>query len=102
MSLRVWGVVQALLEPSKGGIFSCRSAVLNCTANKLKESLGIISATKRTMPLRFRSMFRGIRSSINNEGGHDETHPTYTAGQQEVTGYSLRDDNDWWYLFEGG
>jgi hypothetical protein len=31
-----------------------------------------------------------------------QTHPTYTAGQQEVTGYSLRDDNDWWYLFEGG
>jgi hypothetical protein len=30
------------------------------------------------------------------------THPTYTAGQQEVTGFSARDDNDWWYLFEGG
>jgi hypothetical protein len=31
-----------------------------------------------------------------------QTHPTYTVGQQEVTGYSLRDDNDRWYLFEGG
>jgi hypothetical protein len=30
------------------------------------------------------------------------SHPTYTVGQQEVTGYSGRDDNDWWYLFEGG
>ena len=30
------------------------------------------------------------------------SHPTYTAGQQEVTGFVGRDDNDWWYLFEGG
>ena len=30
------------------------------------------------------------------------THPTYTAGQQEVTGFSSRDDNDLFYLFEGG
>jgi hypothetical protein len=29
-------------------------------------------------------------------------HPTYTAGQQEVTGFPGRDDNDLWYLFEGG
>jgi MIR domain len=30
------------------------------------------------------------------------THPTYTAGQQEVTGFPSRDDNDLFYLFEGG
>jgi hypothetical protein len=30
------------------------------------------------------------------------THPTYTAGQQEVTGFPGRDDNDLFYLFEGG
>jgi hypothetical protein len=28
------------------------------------------------------------------------SHPTWTAGQQEVTGFAGRDDNDWWSLFE--
>lgn len=27
-------------------------------------------------------------------------HPQWTMGQQEVTGYAARDDNDWWGLFE--
>jgi hypothetical protein len=30
------------------------------------------------------------------------SHPQWTAGQQEVTGFSGRDDNDLWCLFEGG
>jgi hypothetical protein len=28
------------------------------------------------------------------------SHPQWTAGQQEVTGFAGRDDNDWWSLFE--
>jgi len=28
------------------------------------------------------------------------SHPSWTAGQQEVTGFAGRDDNDWWSLFE--
>ena len=28
------------------------------------------------------------------------SHPQWTMGQQEVTGYAGRDDNDWWSLFE--
>jgi dolichyl-phosphate-mannose--protein O-mannosyl transferase len=28
------------------------------------------------------------------------SHPNWTASQQEVTGFSGRDDNDWWSLFE--
>jgi subtilisin family serine protease len=29
------------------------------------------------------------------------SHPDWTAGQQEVTGFAQSDDNDWWF-FEGG
>ncbi|MBD1909376.1 MULTISPECIES: MIR domain-containing protein [unclassified Leptolyngbya] len=28
------------------------------------------------------------------------SHPNWTQGQQEVTGFGGRDDNDWWSLFE--
>jgi endonuclease/exonuclease/phosphatase family metal-dependent hydrolase len=28
------------------------------------------------------------------------SHPQWTLGQQEVTGFPQRDDNDWWRLFE--
>ena len=28
------------------------------------------------------------------------SHPQHTAGQQEVTGFSGRDDNDWWAVLE--
>lgn len=28
------------------------------------------------------------------------SHPSWTAGQQEVTAFASRDDNDWWSLFE--
>ncbi len=28
------------------------------------------------------------------------SHPQWTAGQQEATGYTHRDDNDWWWLLE--
>ena len=28
------------------------------------------------------------------------SHPQWTMGQQEVTGFPRRDDNDWWRLFE--
>lgn len=28
------------------------------------------------------------------------SHPQWTMGQQEVTGFPARDDNDWWSLFE--
>jgi hypothetical protein len=28
------------------------------------------------------------------------SHPVWTAGQQEVTGFAERDDNDWWWVLE--
>jgi dolichyl-phosphate-mannose--protein O-mannosyl transferase len=35
---------------------------------------------------------------LHSHGGF--SHPEWTLGQQEVTCYPWRDDNDWWLLLE--
>jgi dolichyl-phosphate-mannose--protein O-mannosyl transferase len=36
--------------------------------------------------------------ALHSQPGY--SHPQWTMGQQEVTGYAGRDDNDWWSLYE--
>ena len=36
--------------------------------------------------------------ALHSHGGW--SHPEWTMGQQEVTCYQWRDDNDWWLLLE--
>jgi hypothetical protein len=47
------------------------------------------------------------RQTADQTGGFDElhshsgaSHKDHTAGQQEVTCFAGRDDNDWWVLSE--
>jgi hypothetical protein len=47
---------------------------------------------------RMRLIHVGTNHALHSHAGF--SHPEWTMGQQEVTGFSDRDDNDWWYLFE--
>lgn len=46
---------------------------------------------------RVRLIHLDTNHALHSHAGH--SHTTYTAGQQEVTCYSGRDDNDWWSVF---
>jgi dolichyl-phosphate-mannose--protein O-mannosyl transferase len=47
---------------------------------------------------RVRLIHSNTNSALHSHGGF--SHPQWTMGQQEVTGYPARDDNDWWSLYE--
>jgi hypothetical protein len=47
---------------------------------------------------RVRLIHLNTNHALHSHGGF--SHPSWTAGQQEVTGFAGRDDNDWWSLFE--
>jgi dolichyl-phosphate-mannose--protein O-mannosyl transferase len=47
---------------------------------------------------RVRLIHANTNHALHSHSGF--SHPSWTAGQQEVTGFAGRDDNDWWYLFE--
>lgn len=47
---------------------------------------------------RIRLIHINTNHALHSHAGH--AHPQWTAGQQEVTGFGGRDDNDWWVLTE--
>ena len=47
---------------------------------------------------RARLIHNNTNRALHSHAGF--SHPQWTMGQQEVTGYPARDDNDWWSLFE--
>ncbi|QIZ08330.1 hypothetical protein HFZ78_17705 [Priestia megaterium] len=47
---------------------------------------------------RVRLVHLNTNHTLHSHRGH--SHPQWTAGQQEVTGFDGRDDNDWWWLLE--
>lgn len=51
-----------------------------------------------TLANRFRFIHVGTNHALHSHEGF--SHPQWTRGQQEVTGFSGRDENDWWILHE--
>ncbi|HWO00896.1 MAG TPA: MIR domain-containing protein, partial [Blastocatellia bacterium] len=47
---------------------------------------------------RVRLIHSNTNAALHSHAGF--SHPQWTMGQQEVTGFAGRDDNDWWSLFE--
>ena len=47
---------------------------------------------------RVRLVHVNTNHALHSHAGY--SHPQWTMGQQEVTAYADRDDNDWWYLFQ--
>lgn len=47
---------------------------------------------------RVRLIHRNTNHALHSHLGHKD--PRWTAGQQEVTGFGGRDENDWWWLLE--
>lgn len=47
---------------------------------------------------RVRLIHVATNHALHSHRGH--SHPTWTAGQQEVTAFAGRDVNDWWWLLE--
>ncbi|MCM3569915.1 MIR domain-containing protein [Neobacillus mesonae] len=51
-----------------------------------------------TAQRRLRLVHINTNHSLHSHRGHSDSR--WTAGQQEVTGFGSRDDNDWWWLLE--
>jgi hypothetical protein len=61
-------------------------------------TLEVDGAGLLTLGKRFRLVHVNTRHALHSH--EDFSHTTFTAGQQEVTCFSGRDDNDWWIAFE--